>query len=120
YLTYDDRLEKKILEPYPEWISFVHEFRKATDAWSRQNECAAPGVFTTRDAAGIRRYLDHKSFDDSKIIEYEFIETKDNEYLLYLSKRMERAFSSPSQSGAALYRIFSERTAEIVRNGGQR
>ena len=77
-------------------------------------------MFTTRDAAGIRRYLDHKSFDDAKIMEYEFIETKDNEYLLFLSKKMEKAFASPKQSGAELYRIFSERVNEIVRNGGIR
>ena len=120
YLTYDDRLERKILENYPEWISFVHEFRKATDAWSRQNDCQAPGVFTTRDAAGIRKYLDHKSFENAQIIEYEFIETKDSEYLLYLSNIMANAFSVPNTIGAELYWIFRSRTEEIVRNGGQR
>ena len=120
YLTYDDRMEAQILRPYPQWYDFVTEFRKATDLWSRQNECAAPGVFTTRDAAGIRKYLDHNSFATPEILEYEFIETKENDYLLFITKAMERAFSGSKRKGTEIFGIFSERVAQIVKNGGLR
>ncbi|MCR5807493.1 MAG: AAA family ATPase [Oscillospiraceae bacterium] len=119
YVTYDNRLEEKILENYPDWFDFVREFRNATDQWSRTNDCPAPGIFTTRDAAGIKRYLDHGSFDTRAILDYEFIETKDTEYLLYLVKAMERPFIT-ARNGKLIYRQFCERVDEIAKNGGIR
>ena len=68
----------------------------------------------------IRKYLDHKSFDEHEIIEYEFIETKDNDYLMFLSKAMERAFSLQKRPGAEIFGIFSERVSQIIKNGGIR
>lgn len=119
YVSYDNRLEKQILSAYPQWFDFAVQFRIATDKWSRTNDCSAPGIFTTRDAATIKKYLDHKSFDESAIIDYEFIETKDTEYLLYLVKQMEEYYSEERES-SAIFELFRKRVSEIAENGGIR
>lgn len=119
YVSYDNRLEKQILSAYPQWFDFAVQFRIATDKWSRTNDCSAPGIFTTRDAATIRKYLDHKSFDEAAIIDYEFIETKDTEYLLYLVKQMEEYYSEERES-SAIFELFRKRVSEIAENGGIR
>lgn len=119
YVSYDNRLEKQILSAYPQWFDFAVQFRSATDKWSRTNDCSAPGIFTTRDAATIRKYLDHRSFDEAAIIDYEFIETKDTEYLLYLVKQMEEYYSEERES-SAIFELFRKRVSEIAENGGIR
>lgn len=119
YVSYDNRLEKQVLSAYPQWFDFAVQFRSATDKWSRANDCSAPGIFTTRDAATIKKYLDHKSFDEAAIIDYEFIETKDTEYLLYLVKQMEEYYSEERES-SAIFELFRKRVSEIAENGGIR
>ncbi|MBP1547665.1 MAG: AAA family ATPase [Oscillospiraceae bacterium] len=119
YVNYDNRLEKEILAEYPKWFEFAVQFRAATDKWSRANDCSAPGIFTTRDSAAIKKYLDHKSFDELSILNYEFIETKDTEYLLFIVKCMEQYYAEPQES-SALFEMFKNRVSEIVENGGIR
>lgn len=119
YVSYDNRLEKLILADYPMWFDFAVQFRNATDKWSRTNDCSAPGIFTTRDAATIRKYLDHRSFDEAAIVDYEFIETKDTEYLLYIVKQMEEYYSEERES-SAIFELFRNRVSEIAENGGIR
>ena len=91
FVNYDNAVEKAILAPYPSWFNFVVLFRDATNAWSKYSHTSAPGIITTRDTARIRRYLDNKSFSASKILEYEFIQTKDAEYLAFLANEMKKA-----------------------------
>ena len=117
YVGYDNRLEKSILADYPEWYGFAEAFRAATDEWSRANDCAAPGIFTTRDAARIKKYLDHKSFSAEAIIDYEFIETKDNEYLTFIIEKMQEHRERQKVESFDLFEIFKNR-AEMRRNGG--
>lgn len=119
YLSYDHRLEKQILSEYPKWFDFAVQFRSATDKWSRSNDCSAPGIFTTRDAATIKKYLDHKSFDGPAILDYEFIETKDTEYLLYIVKQMEEYYSEVRES-SDIFELFRKRVSQIAENGGIR
>lgn len=119
YVSYDNRLEKQVLSAYPQWFDFAVQFRSATDKWSRANDCSAPGIFTTRDAATIKKYLDHKSFDEAAIIDYEFIETKDTEYLLFIVKQMEEYYSEERES-SAIFELFRKRVSEIAGNGGIR
>ncbi len=118
YVDYDNRLEKAILHNYPEWFEFAEQFRAATTAWSKENQIAAPGIFTTRDATSIKKYLDHGSYDAVSIMRYEFIETKDNEYLAFLEREMSRFYSAPRQSGQ-LFNIFHDEVTGI-RNGEAR
>ncbi|MGN0666633.1 MAG: AAA family ATPase [Huintestinicola sp.] len=119
YVSYDNRLEKQILSAYPQWFDFTVQFRNATDKWSRANDCSAPGIFTTRDAATIKKYLDHRSFDEAAIIDYEFIETKDTEYLLFILKQMEEYYSEMRES-SSIFELFRKRVSEIAENGGIR
>lgn len=124
YVSYDNRLEQQILSEYPEWFGFGCAFRIATDAYSRVNDISAPGIFTTRDAASIKKYLDHKSFGSAQILEYEFIETKENDYLAFLKKELEKIYE-PKESGEEipgreLFEIFSERVSQLLESGGVR
>ena len=88
YVGYDNYVEGKILADYPEWYEFIVLFRDGTDNWGSMNDTAAAGIITTRDTAKIKRYLDNKSFDMGKILDYEFIQTKDMEYLAFLVSHM--------------------------------
>lgn len=119
YVDYDNRLEQKILEKYPQWFEFVVQFRKATDAWSRANEISAPGIFTTRDAASIKKYLDHESYGAEAIMSYEFIETKDSEYLAFLQREMQGFYKSEKRESGELFDIFCSIVSHI-RSGGAR
>ncbi|MCM1579149.1 MAG: AAA family ATPase, partial [Ruminococcus sp.] len=121
YVNYDNRLEGRILADYPEWFGFACAFRNATDAYSRANDIVPPGIFTTRDAASIKKYLDHKSFDEKAIMEYEFIETKETDHLAFLKKEMEKFYSENSEAaGRELFGIFAERIDTLIENGGRR
>lgn len=86
YIGYDNEVERAILGDNKDWFRFVELFRAATDAWSRSSHTEAPGIITTRDVTGIRRYIDNESFSMEKILDYEFIQTKDESYLAFLSK----------------------------------
>lgn len=124
YVGYDNRLEQRILSDYPEWFGFACAFRRATDAYSRTNDILAPGIFTTRDAASIKKYLDHKSFESRRIMEYEFIETKDTDYLAFLKNELEKIYAPQEEGedipGRELFEIFSARVSELLENGGIR
>ncbi len=121
YVNYDNRLEGRILEKYPEWFGFACAFRQATDAYGRVNDILPPGIFTTRDAASIKKYLDHSSFDDKSIMEYEFIETKETDYLAFLKNHMEKFYSENSEAaGRELFGIFAQRVEQLIENGGLR
>ncbi|MCR5368190.1 AAA family ATPase [Eubacterium sp.] len=88
YIGYDNEVEKKILSNYPDWYSFIVLFRSATDEWGKKNYGDAPGIITTRDATRIKRYKDNNSFDMSRILEYEFIQTKDITYLAFIKEHI--------------------------------
>ena len=117
YVDYDNRLEESILSEYPEWFEFAMQFRKATTAWSRDNQIAAPGIFTTRDATSIKKYLGHQSYDDEAIMRYEFVETKDNEYLAFLQREMSGFYARKDRSSGRLFSIFAG-IVEAMRKGG--
>ncbi len=85
YIGYDNRVEREILKSHDDWYSFVVLFRNATDAWGRNSHGAPSGIITTRDVTRIRKYLENKSFNASQILDYEFIQTKDESYLSFLA-----------------------------------
>lgn len=107
YIGYDNEVEKKILSDYPEWYAFLVLFRGATDEWGRNNYGDAPGIITTRDATRIKKYLDNQSFNMNKILEYEFIQTKDATYLAFIQDYIRQHISE--QRGAdEIFRTFSD------------
>ncbi len=119
YVGYDNAVEEKILGQYKNWYQFCVLFRIATDAWGNLNDCSAPGILTTRDTARIRRYLDNRSLGMEKILDYEFIQTKDMEYLAFLTKHMgERILSFPEAKN--IYECFKKKVEELRKNGGAR
>ena len=82
-IDYDNRIEKKILEDYPDWYNFAINFREAIRDIRIGNSDGPNynGTLTTRDIEAIKRYKRDNSFSDEKIIEYEVIENKDADYL---------------------------------------
>ena len=119
YVGYDNAVEEQILKKYPDWYQFVVVFRKATDAWGNMNDCSAPGIITTRDTARIKRYLDNQSLNMDKIVDYEFVQTKDMEYLAFLSKHMgDNIKNYPKAKN--IYDAFNARVKYLREQGGVR
>lgn len=119
YVGYDNTVEEKILGNYTSWYQFVVLFRQATDAWGNMNDCAAAGIITTRDTARIKQYLDNASLDMARILNYEFIQTKDMEYLAFLSKFIgERIDSYPDAKN--IYAMFDAMVTSLRKKGGIR
>ncbi|MBR3526067.1 MAG: AAA family ATPase, partial [Lachnospiraceae bacterium] len=118
YMDYDNRVEEQILKDYPDWFEFGCAFRKATDEWEKACGIPAQGIFTTRDAYRIRQYLENSSFSNEKIMNYEFVQTKEAEYLGFLQEKLS-GFISESSGAYALYRLFVK-LAEAIREKGKR
>lgn len=90
-IGYDNRIEKKILENYPEWYNFAVNFRESLKNIRIGGEKGPNyhGTITTRDIQSIKNYKDDNSFSDEKIIEYEVIENKDPDYLNQIISAMD-------------------------------
>ena len=113
-LTPDFRIEKMILEKYPDWFEFMQNFRKATNAYAKINHLkAAPGELTTRDAAQIRDLKDDHAFSDRELIEFEVIENKSPEYLAFLAENMKQYYGSGIEESKRLYKTFQKRVQEV-------
>jgi len=91
-IDYDNRIEEKILERYPDWYNFSINFRKALKEIKLDGSDGPNynGTITTRDIESIKRYKDDDSFSDEKIIEYEVIENKDIDYLNEIIREMDK------------------------------
>lgn len=89
-VTYDNRIEKKILVNYPGWYDFAVNFRKAIEEIPSQSgdDINTIGTFTTRDAESVRKYKDDDAMTDEQLLEYEIIENKDMDYLMQIKKKM--------------------------------
>ena len=115
YVGYDNEVERRILGQYTDWYEFIVLFRRATDEWGKGNYGDAPGIITTRDVTRIKKYLDNHSFSADKIIDYEFIQTKDDSYLAFLSNYMSTHVKQNSQA-APFVTAFAKKV-EYLRNG---
>lgn len=119
YVGYDNAVEAKILKDYKNWYYFIVLFRMATSAYGNQNDCAAAGIVTTRDAARIKRYLENKSLDMGKILDYEFIQTKDMEYLAFLVKHIASNVKDYPQA-SEIFTMFQDKVNALREKGGIR
>ena len=89
YIDYDNRVEEQILKDYPSWYKFFIDFREACSNFAQNNGLEAPqGTTTTRDAAAIKKYVDHNSKSLDQIIAERFIQIKDSEYRKALGKKI--------------------------------
>lgn len=118
YVGYDNEVERAILGDYSDWYEFIVLFRNATDAWSEKSHSAAPGIVTTRDAARIKKYIDNGSFDTERILDYEFIQTKDEGYLAFLAEHIKKNMTG-TNPGAEIAKEFI-RKVELIRNNDTR
>ncbi|MBP5221847.1 MAG: AAA family ATPase [Lachnospiraceae bacterium] len=116
YVGYDNRVEKEILKAYPAWFEFACAFREATNRWSEVCGIPAQGIFTTRDAYRIRQYLANGSFAPAKIVSYEFVQTKEPEYLGFLKEEITRIISK-SSNAYSIFQMFSEEVERIRAKG---
>ena len=116
HVGYDNTVEKNILKNYADWFDFVVLFRMATDRWSEVNGIAAQGILTTRDTNRIKRYLDNESFSPDKIIQYEFVQTKDAEYLSFLADEIKKNVGRYPKA-EKIYKIFLAQVDEVRRKG---
>ena len=81
-INYDNRVEEQILKDYPDWYNFAVNFRKAVENMSTiSGETNTIGTFTTRDAQTLKENLDDDVFDMDKLLEFQFIQTKDTDTL---------------------------------------
>ncbi len=119
YVGYDNYVEEQILGEYKDWYQFCVLFRQATDSWGSKNDCAAPGIITTRDTARIRKYLDNKSLTMGKILDYEFIQTKDMEYLAYITRYIRDNLDS-APGAREIFNMFEQKVNELREKGGIR
>ena len=105
YVGYDNRVEREILRDYPDWFEFACAFRAGTDQWEAVCGIPASGIFTTRDAYRVKMYLDNGSFTPEKIMSYEFVQTKEPEYLGFLKDDIGKRLKK--NSGAyGIYQLF--------------
>ena len=107
YVDYDNRVEQEILIQYPDWFAFACAYREATKQWSEVCGIPAQGIFTTRDAYRIKQYLDNNSFTAEKIMIYEFIQTKEPEYLGFLADEIGKRLD-PGTKAHELFKIFAK------------
>ena len=120
FVDYDNEVERMILKDYPQWFSFIELFRDATNAWGESSGMgSASGILTTRDATNIKRYLDNESFDMQKIVKYEFIQTKDLDYLLFLQFYMKERMQQYPEAEAIILEFINQ-TEKIREDGGNR
>jgi len=111
--NYDNRIEMRILQEHEGWYDFAINFRKAIEKIPSDSgeEINSMGTFTTRDAESIKTYLDDKVFDDRKIMLYEIVETKDQDYLSKIGQHMSEQCNSgefTTTSGERLLETYLE------------
>ena len=101
HVNYDNRVEERILKDHKDWFYFAINFRKAIEKMSTiTGEINTTGTFTTRDAETLREYLENDAFDIDKLLEFEFIQTKDKDTLNSIYKTMNNMGSDSYKEGS--------------------
>lgn len=85
---FDERVEKEILKDYMDWYNFAILFREALSHFWNSQEADIQGQITTRDFRDIVTMLDDGILNTEKILQYEFIETKDLDCLSHIKEHM--------------------------------
>ena len=114
---YDERIDQSLLKAYPDWLDFVLKFRSAIATYYKGQENSISGTITHRDVSDIKDYLDHQSFNQDEILYYEFIESKDDEYLTFLMKELKKIYTNNQTEGAEICKQFIKKTEEVIKNG---
>ncbi|MDE5586814.1 MAG: AAA family ATPase, partial [Bacilli bacterium] len=90
---YDNRVEQRIFGEYENWYNVFVNFRKACDSYASHQGLDTPvGIVTTRDAAAIMKYIKHNSKSVNQVLDEKFVQTKNNDYLQYISKKFQEYY----------------------------
>ncbi len=101
HINYDNRVEAEILKDYKDWYYFAVNFRKAVENMKTiSGEVNTTGTFTTRDAQTLKEYLDNNAFTIDKLLEFEFIQTKDVDTLNSIYKYLNNLSQNDYKKGS--------------------
>ncbi len=95
YVGYDPNVEKAILKNYPEWYNFILAFRTAQATYGgNEGELTVIDAVTTSDATKIRNYLNDKVYTPEVILDLDFVQAKDYEYLEHIRTALQEYYSN--------------------------
>ena len=98
YIGYDEELENQNITN-ENWKAFMKIFRAGCSQYAHENELEeAPGELTTRDIYSLRETIDNNCRELAWIVEENFTQTKDPEFLLYLRRYVGNAYGIPYES----------------------
>lgn len=98
YIDYDEELENQYLT-YENWKDFMKIFRAACAQYAHENKLEeAPGELNTRDIYSLRETIDNNCRELAWIVEENFTQTKDPEFLIYLRRYVGNAYDIPYES----------------------
>lgn len=110
-IDYDNRIEMGILKGHKAWYDFAVNFRKAIEKVPSDSgeEVNSIGTFTTRDAKSIKKCLDAGAFTDEELMQFQIVQTKDQDYLSRIGEHMREQKANgefTTNGGAKLLQIF--------------
>ena len=98
YIGYDEELENQNIT-YENWKDFMKKFRAGCANYAHENGLEeAPGELTTRDIYSLRETIDNNCRELAWIVEENFTQTKDPEFLIYLRRYVGNAYGIPYES----------------------
>lgn len=107
---FDENVEKAIVGDYSNWYEFIKLYRAAVDDYHSGMD--SQGQFTTRDLANMVRTLENDIWDEKKIIKYQFVESKPDDYLTSISEYMKKNDSGAKTETKKLIKIFDDLCGE--------
>lgn len=104
---FDEKVEKSILKDHMDWYNFAILFRNGlSDFWNCQ-EKDIQGQITTRDFRDIVTMLGDGILDTEKILQYEFIETKDADCLSHIREYIIEHYKGNNDNTKILIETYS-------------
>ncbi len=112
---FDPKVEEEILKNHQDWYEFAKLFRVALDNYWIGKEGAVEGQITTRDLRDIRTEIEDGILTPEKILQYEFIETKEPDCLGNVLTYMQKHSENMDRNTKKLMKTFEK----IVNSAGQ-
>lgn len=114
--NFDDKVEKNILQNHQNWYEFAKLFREALiKSWQFQ-ESEIEGQITTRDLTDIALEVEDGILSDEEILQYEFIEAKENDRLASIMSYMKENDDGVAKDTQQLIKKFNK-MVEAKRKG---
>lgn len=102
---YCDTVEKSILSGYDDLAAFIKLYREAVNNFWREQNNEVMGQITTRNIAAIVSDFKDGIWDEEKIIRYQFIRNKDEDFLASVSKYLQN-HEMEARGGRKLVKTF--------------